>query len=146
MQQRLAGLAVLVAWGGAAACGSGGGGGGTGGTRLLAVAGDYAMVVALTSNTCGAVTVLPLPTRVDHAAGATRFRLTHGPNTFDGSVSADGTFTTDRATLGDGSTIVIAGRFMATGLDALATVDQTTPCRYVVHWTGTKQGAPNVIP
>jgi hypothetical protein len=113
---------------------------------VLSVGGDYAMTVALTSNDCGAVTVLPLPTRVDHTPGATRFRLTHGPNTFDGSVAADGTFTTDQATLSDGSTIVIAGRFSVSGLEATATVSQPGPCRYVVRWTGAKQGSPNVIP
>jgi hypothetical protein len=38
---------------------------------------------------------------------------------------------------------------VATGLEAVVTVDQTSPapaCRYLVRWTGTKQGAPNVIP
>jgi hypothetical protein len=147
MRHRVAVLAVVVGVGSLLACGGGGGGGGNpNGPRVLSVGGDYAMTVALTSNDCGAVTVLPLPTRVDHTPGAARFRLTHGPNTFDGSVSADGTFTTDQATLSDGSTIVIAGRFSASGLEATATVNHPAPCRYVVRWTGAKQGTPNVIP
>lgn len=139
----LAGIVVL--WG----CGGGNGGGTPTGPPVLSVGGDYTLAVALADNDCGSVTVQPLPTHVDHAAGAGRLRLTHGPNTFDGSVAADGTFTTDPRTLSDGAgTLVIAigGRFTTGGLDALATVTLSRGCRYVVRWTGTKQGAPNVIP
>ena len=138
-----AGIVVLCA------CGGGGGADPPTGPRVLAVAGDYALAVALTENDCGAVTVQPLPTHVEHTPGAGRLRLTHGPNTFDGSVSADGAFTTDARTLSDGSgtfTITVNGRFTTGGLEALATVALSRPCRYVVRWTGTKQGAANVIP
>lgn len=138
----LAGIAF--AWG----CGGGGGGTPTG-PAVLAVGGDYTLAVALVENDCGAVTVQPLPTHVEHVPGAARLRLTHGPNTFDGSVAGDGAFTTDPRTLSDGAgTLVIAvgGRFTASGMDALATVTLSRGCRYVVRWTGTKQGPPNVIP
>jgi hypothetical protein len=44
----------------------------------------------------------------------------------------------------------VTGRFTRTGLEALASVAVQPPaaaaCRYAVQWTGTKQGAPNVIP
>lgn len=46
-------------------------------------------------------------------------------------------------------TVHIEGRFLVSGLEAVVTVDQTAPtpaCRYRVSWTGTKSGAPNVIP
>ena len=138
-----------------AACG--GGGGGTSPTSgpsvtLIAVGGDYTMMVALTDNTCGTVQVAPLPTRVEHTPGATQFRLTHGL-TYTGTLSNDGTFTTDPQTVTDSlgaQTVRVTGRFTRTGLEALASVAVQPPaaaaCRYAVQWTGTKQGAPNVIP
>jgi hypothetical protein len=118
------------------------------------VGGDYAIAVALAENTCGAVTVLPLPTRVAHTPGAEQFQLTHGPNTYTGTFDAagGGLFRTVARTFADATssqTVHIQGRFLTTGLEAEVTVDQTAPapaCRYLVRWTGTKQGAPNVIP
>lgn len=135
----------------------GGGGGGTNPTSgpsatLIAVAGDYAMAVALTENTCGAVQVAALPTRVEHTPGATQFRLTHGL-TYAGTLATDGSFTTEAQTVTDpvgAQTVRVTGRFTRTGLEALASVAVQPPaaaaCRYAVQWTGTKQGAPNVIP
>jgi hypothetical protein len=131
-----------------------GDGGQTFGSGLIAVAGEYAMAVALTENTCGAVTVQALPTRVEHTPGATEFRLTHGSNTWAGTLAAGGAFTMETRTFPDGGgtqAVRIEGRFLPTGLEALATVDvqpaaPQPACRYVVRWTGTKQGAPNVIP
>lgn len=137
------------------ACGSGGTTGGPSpGGSVRSVGGDYAIAVALTQNTCGPVTVLPLPTRVAHTPGAQEFQLTHGPNTYTGSfdAAAGGLFRTAARTFSDAAsslTVHIQGEFVATGLQAEVTVDQTAPvpaCRYVVRWTGTKQGAPNVIP
>ena len=131
-------------------CGCGGGGGGLPTPSLISVGGDYTLAVVLTENDCGSVTVQPLPTHVDHTPGAATLRLTHGPNTFDGSVAAGGAFTTTPRTLEDGMgstlTLGITGRFTTTGMEALATVTLPRPCRYVVRWTGTKQGPPNVIP
>ena len=121
---------------------------------LLSVGGAYTVAVALGDNTCGAVTVQTQATTVTHTPGAGRFSLTHGPNTFQGSVAADGAFTTDPLPLQDGATALsvgLQGRFTTTGLTATVTVDENRPaptadCRYLVQWTGTKQGAPNVIP
>lgn len=140
-----------------AACGGGGGGttGPTGGGGpVLSVGGDYAMAVELTENSCGAVTVLPLATRVAHTPGALQFQLTHGPNTYSGTFDAPagGQFRTAARTFSDAAssqTVNIQGRFVTTGLEAVVTVDQAAPapaCRYLVRWTGTKQGAANVVP
>ena len=143
-------LATLLA-----SCGGGGGAASptpTSSSTLIAVAGDYTMAVALTENTCGAVQVAALPTRVEHTPGATQFRLTHGL-TYAGTLSNDGAFTTDAQTVTDSvgaQTVRVTGRFTRTGLEALASVTVQPPtgaaCRYAVQWTGTKQGAPNVIP
>jgi hypothetical protein len=145
----------------AAACAigmAGCGGGSTGPTPpttpVRSVGGDYAMVVALGENGCGAVTVQPLPTRVTHTPGASQFQLAHGPGTYSGSFdeAAGGAFRTAVQTFSDATssqTVHIQGRFTATGLEAVVTVDQTAPapaCRYLVGWTGTKVGAANVIP
>jgi hypothetical protein len=121
---------------------------------VLSVGGTYAVAVALGANTCGAVTVATQPTSVSHTPGAGRFALVHGASTFAGSVATDGTFTTDPLALNDAGsalTVTMQGRFTAPGLTATVTVDvrppaQASPCQYVVTWTGTKQGAPNVIP
>jgi hypothetical protein len=138
-----------------AACGGGGTTGPSGGSGpVLSVGGDYAMAVELTENSCGPVTVLPLATRVAHTPGALQFQLTHGPNTYSGTFDAPtgGQFRTAARTFSDAAssqTVHIQGRFVATGLEAVVTVDQTSPapaCRYLVRWTGTKTGAPNVVP
>ena len=149
MQRKTALVAVLCV----GACGGGAGPSGPS-APVLSVGGDYTMVVEITENDCGTVTVLPLPTRVAHTAGATQFQLTHGPNTYAGSLEPGGRFTTQPRTFTDAAssqTVRIEGRFLAAGLEAVVTVDvQPTPpaasCRYLVRWTGTKVGAPNVIP
>lgn len=139
---------------GMAGCGGGGSTGPTGPTApVRSVGGDYTMAVALGENSCGTVTVQPLPTRVTHTAGASQFQLTHGPGTYAGTFdeAAGGAFRTQAQTFADAGssqTVHIQGSFRTTGLDAVVTVDQTVPttCRYRVGWTGTKVGAANVIP
>ena len=135
-----------------AGCGGGGATTGPSGGPVLSVGGDYAMAVALAENSCGAVSVQPLPTRVTHSPGALQFQLTHGPGTYEGTLEAGGRFRTAARTFSDATssqTVHIEGRFTAGGLEALAAVDQALPlpaCRYVVQWTGTKSGPANVIP
>ena len=152
-------LAVLWVWGGASACGSGGATAPPA-PSLLQVGGQYQVAVALAENDCGSVEVTPQPTSVSHAPGSGDFSLTHGANTYAGHVAADGRFTTDVLRLGDadGSTLSVGiqGRFTTAGLEALVDVSVERPasrppgqaprCHYVVRWTGTKLGAPNVIP
>jgi hypothetical protein len=137
-----------------AACGGGGGSPtpSAPSAPVIAVAGDYTTAVALAENTCGPVVVAALPTRVEHVPGATQLRLTHGL-TYTGTLSPDGSFTTDAQTVTDAlgtQTVRVSGRFTRTGFEALASVTVQPPaassCRYAVQWTGTKQGAPNVIP
>jgi hypothetical protein len=144
--------AVLLA--AIALAGCGGDGGAAGPTAVVrSVGGDYTMAVELGENGCGGVAVLPLPTRVTHTPGASQFQILHGPGTYTGAFddSAGGAFRTQAQVFSDGvssQTVHIQGSFRATGLDAVVTVDQTAPtaCRYLVRWTGTKSGAPNVIP
>ncbi len=92
-------------------------------------------------------------TSVAHASGANRFSLTHGGTTYAGSVATDGAFTTDPLALRDADgqplSVRIEGRFTTSGFDAQVGVDVSAaagPCRYVVRWVGTKQGAANVLP
>jgi hypothetical protein len=147
----------LAAFAAAVVPGCGGGGGGSGPTPsapVIQVAGTYPTAVTLGENSCGAVTVLPNPTVVAHAPGATRVTLTHAGTSYSGALSADGSFSTDAVTVRDStgaaSTIRIVGRFSTTGFDAQVTVDVQpaagAACRYVVRWVGTKDGAPNVLP
>jgi hypothetical protein len=123
----------------------------------LSVGGTYGTAVSMASNTCGnTVSIQPLQTVVAHASGATTFTLTHGV-AHSGTINSTAAFTTSPTVVqdpGNGgvqSTISIAGQFSTTGFVADATVDvlqtqQPNNCKYVVHWVGTKQGSPNVIP
>jgi hypothetical protein len=138
------------------ACGGGGGGSPTGPpqARLLSVGGAYTVAVALGTNSCGNVTVQTQPTSVTQAPGANRFTLQHGPTTFQGAVANDGNFTSDPLAIPNGASVLnlaMQGRFTTGGLTATVTVSEDRPapsadCRYVVQWTGTKQGAANVFP
>jgi hypothetical protein len=118
------------------------------------VAGTYPTAVALAANDCGPVTVLPMTTTVLHDPGASQLSLIHANITYMGTLSPDGAFTTSPLALPDAEgtilTIGLSGRFESDGFDATVTVDvrrsNGSRCQYVVDWTGTKQGAPNVIP
>lgn len=137
------------------AVGCGGGGGNTmPSPPLIQVAGAYPTAVALVENDCGGVTVLPMTTTVIHSPGGTQLSLVHANTTYAGSLAPDGTFTTDPIDLQDSNgstlTVEISGRFETNGFTAMVAVDvrrtNGSRCRYVVRWTGTKQGPPNVIP
>jgi hypothetical protein len=118
------------------------------------VAGTYATAVSLTDNTCTGITVQALPTTVAHTEGSTSLTLMHGPLAHSGTITSAGAFTTAPRTVGDPvgpqSTLSIAGQFSATGFVADVTVTVTSStapnCGYKVHWVGTKQGSPNMIP
>ena len=109
--------------------------------------GRYATAVELRDNTCGAVTVQPLPTIVTHFVGDTTFTLVHGPLTHRGVLHRDGSFITTPLTLGTApgavTTVQIAGRFTANGFTASVSVDETGPrtCGYIVAWTGRRETA-----
>jgi hypothetical protein len=116
------------------------------------VGGQYDVAVRLQQNDCAAApTVLPQPTSVTHAAGASTFSLAHGGLSVTGTVNRDGSFTTNALSVQDPqgpATLTIAGRFTTNGLEATVTVAVNASagaCRYLVAWTGTKQGSPNVL-
>jgi len=118
------------------------------------VGGAYDVAVRLLENDCPAApTVQPQATSVAHAPGATAFTLTHGGLQVSGSVSRDGTFTTQPRAVQDPmgpATLTVAGRFTTAGFESTVTVAVSppapaAPCRYLVGWTGVKRGAPNVI-
>jgi hypothetical protein len=118
------------------------------------VGGSYDVAVRLLDNDCAAApAVQAQPTSVTHTAGATTFTLMHGGLQVAGAVGRDGTFTTQPMAVQDllgPATLAIAGRFTTTGLEATVTVAVTpaapaASCRYLVGWTGVKQGLPNVL-
>jgi hypothetical protein len=110
------------------------------------IAGNYDVAVALSQTSCGAVPVQPQPTSIQHTAGAARFTLVHGANTFAATLFADSTFTADALAVrpGDGSThtVVISGRFNGTAFDATVQVEvrgrpqSPADCAYTVQWNG----------
>ncbi len=123
-----------------------------GGASQLSVGGSYdTRVTLLPGGTCSGVTVEDAVTSVDHAPGASSLRLTHAGVSHSGTVDASARFQTTARTVAVGPAtfrITLAGQFSITGLEAMATVEQTSPvaCAYSVRWLGTKSGAPNVIP
>jgi hypothetical protein len=144
-------LGVVLAMLFTSACGSASG---TAPSPILQVGGSYQITPTLLQNACGAVTVLPGPAQVSHAPGASNLRISHAGQTYAGRVEASGAFAMEPLTidLGGGSsdTVRIDGRFASTGFEATVTVDAAhagaAPCRYVVGWRASKQGAPNVFP
>jgi hypothetical protein len=116
------------------------------------VGGQYDVAVRLQQNDCAAApTVLPQPTSVSHTPGASTFSLAHGGLIVTGTLARDGVFTTTALAVPDPqgpATLTIAGRFTTNGLEATVTVAVTSAggaCRYLVGWTGSKQGTPNVL-
>jgi hypothetical protein len=147
MNTRLPWLALCVV-----SCGGGATPPSTTPSAVPQVGGPYDVAVRLQQNDCPAApTVQPQPTSVSHAAGASSFTLAHGGLTVTGSVARDGAFTTQPLAVTDPqgpATLAIAGRFTPGGLEATVTVGVTGSsgaCRYLVGWTGTKQGPPNVL-
>lgn len=137
---------TALAWG----CGGGGDSPTAPPPPASPIAGRYSVTVALGANSCGAVTVEPQPTTVNHAPGESRFSLVHGSNTFAATLQADLSFVADPLPLSaaDGSTLTVRlqGRFPANALEATVTVEirnrpiAPASCSYVVAWTGTKSG------
>ena len=110
------------------------------------IGGHYATAVTLGDNSCGEVTVRPLPTTIQHVPGDTAFTLAHGPLTYAGTLARDGSFTTRALTLQSpegATTVSIAGRFTPGAFDATVRIDiaRQPPCRYLVQWAG-RRGAP----
>jgi hypothetical protein len=120
---------------------------------LLFVAGQYPTAVALTQSSCQGIQVEAMTTTVTHAAGDADLSLRHASVTYIGTIERDGSFTTAPQSVGGASEshrLTISGRFSTTGFEATVTAEVTRngspSCSYVVSWTGTKTGEPNVIP
>ena len=117
----------------------------------ISVGGTYQTAVTLLSSTCAGQTVEQHSTVVNHAPGATQLSLTHAGSTYNGTLSADGSFITQTATQvfnGISYQISITGQFTATDIDAMVTVlaGRQPPCNFTARWAGPKDGEPNVIP
>lgn len=126
------------------------------GPTALSVGGTYQTQVSLVAgrNTCGAVTVQNNPTVVTHSPGAHTLSLTHAGHAYPGTIDSIARFATPPTTISGGGsqyTLTITGQFTLTGFAADVQVDVHQPqtpqtCSYLVHWVGTKDGAPNTIP
>jgi hypothetical protein len=120
---------------------------------VLQVAGQYQIVQQAVETSCGDTAAPPTVTgTVTQAPGAASFVLADtGGTTFTGTVQTTGEFTAT-ATFGPdsaGQTYAqrLEGRFSATGFTGRLGVDVSPrACRFTRDWTGTKQGAPNVLP
>ncbi len=115
-------------------------------SRSGAATGTYATAVQLGENSCGGVTVQPMPTVVTHRLGDSVFTMVHGPLTHRGVLRPNGTFLTTPIKLGAApgavTTVQVAGRFTASGFTASVAVEERGPrtCSYIVYWTGTRDG------
>jgi hypothetical protein len=126
------------------------------GPAAFSVGGTYQTQVSLVAgrNTCGVVTVQNNPTVVTHSPRAHTLSLTHAGNAYPGTIDSTARFATAPTTISGGGsqyTLTINGQFTRTGFDADVPVDVQQPqtpqtCSYLVHWVGTKDGAPNTIP
>jgi len=114
---------------------------------MLSVGGTYqTQVTLLPGNTCSGVTVQNNPTTVTHNPGAQTLSIRHASINAAETIDSTAHFSTDPTTVSS-FTVTITGQFSLTGLDATVTLTQAQPpCQYMVHWVGTKDGAPNTIP
>ena len=117
----------------------------------ISVGGTYQTAVTLVSNDCPGQTVQQHPTVVNHAPGATTLSLVHAGSTYNGTLTADGAFSTTPVTqVFDGISYVISisGQFTETTIDAMVLVEagRQPPCSFTARWAGPKSGDPNVIP
>ncbi len=125
--------------------------GGTTDPTQISVGGAYQTVVTLVSSTCQGQTVQQHSTTVNHDPGSTSLSLVHAGSTYNGTLEADGSFTTSAVTqVFDGISyqLSITGEFTETAMDALVTVmaGRQPPCSFSARWAGPKSGDPNVIP
>ena len=154
---KVMGAAELFVIGAVVATGANCGGGGSSPNSptpgVLQIAGQYQIVQATVTNTCGDSGTPPAVTgTVTHAAGAESFVLADtGGTTFTGTVRQTGDFTATAVfgpdSTGNTYTQRLEGRFTAAGFTGQLGVDVSPrTCRFTRNWTGTKQGSPNVLP
>jgi hypothetical protein len=122
--------------------------------QLLSVAGTYATAVTMVADSCTGTVIHDNPTIVQQQPGDTIMSLTHAVIVASGSVRNNGQFLMAPVVVpiaGVNYHVDIGGQFELRGFAATAHVGvgdigQPARCGYTVHWTGSKQGAPNVIP
>jgi len=129
----------------------------------IRVAGAYTIHKVTLSDTCGGSqpgSAFDNPGEVRQQPGSLTFVLDdHGTRDLPGTLNRDGSFTLSPSQSLVQNTIPAidtfdGGRFTTQGFEVRDTTDlQSNPvvtgggaCRVVTSWTGTKQGAPNVIP
>lgn len=115
----------------------------------LTVGGTYATAVTILNNSCPNTVVQDNPTTVHQMPGDTTMSLSHAAISGPGVVHLNGAFSMPVIILNLGGVtynITISGSFTAMGFTAQASLVIPGQCGYTVQWTGTKQGAPNVIP
>lgn len=121
---------------------------------VLSVAGTYATAVTMIADSCTGTVIQDNLTFVQQQPGDTLMSLTHAVIAAHGSVHNDGRFQMAPAVVpisGVNYHVDIGGQFATQGFTAAVHVGvgdlgQPTRCGYTVHWSGTKQGPPNVIP
>ena len=105
----------------------------------------YWTEVTLEESSCDKVTVMPGPTLITRTPGDS-VTVSHANQTYRGSLSSTGDFTTTPRDLVFGSTtytIAITGKMAGEGFTATVTVGvreaaQEQGCRYTVKWIGRK--------
>jgi hypothetical protein len=102
----------------------------------------YWTEVALGSSTCDNVTIKPGPTEIVRLPGDS-LSVSHAGQTYRGSITREGNFTTTPKELVFGTTVYtigITGRLLEKELTAVVTVSVreqgAAECRYTVNWTG----------
>jgi hypothetical protein len=92
---------------------------------VISVGGTYQTAVTMVSNDCPGQTIQQHPTVVSHIPGSTALSLRHAGSTYNGTLTADGAFSTPPVTQvfsGISYVLSIAGQFSATEIDALVQV------------------------
>lgn len=117
----------------------------------ISVGGTYQTVVSLVAATCPNPVIEQHPTTVSHVAGTSAIQLLHAGSTYNGQLSASGSFLTQTATQvfsGVAYQIDITGQFTTTAMvaDVRVAAGLQPPCTFTARWSGPKAGAPNVIP
>lgn len=111
------------------------------GQPIPSVAGVYATRVTLLRSSCP-MSVQSNPTEVAQYADSTTITLRHAGTTYEGTLAADGSFSTKLKHLNFNQTdyaIGIRGRFSGDSLHAEVTLRYGSPaCESVVEWAGVR--------
>jgi hypothetical protein len=114
---------------------------------MPAPGGTYSTAVVLEENNCQDAAVRDGPTEISPDSGSDSVTIRHAGQSYRGSLTRAGEFTTVPRTLefdGTSYTIAIKGKVETGGFVARVAVDVRKPstnlsCRYTVKWTGTRE-------